>query len=531
MEASFSGPRVILAGSERTAPAGERANVDLDRSERIDVTILVRAMRSTVDAAASLAGAPPGQRLYIERAEFAAAFGADPADIATVSAFVREAGLDVTGSDPARRSVFASGPLGTFEAAFGTQTQRFESGGASYRGRAGALTIPASLEGIVVGVFGIDSRPQARPHFRSVRPAAAGSVSFTPIQVARAYDFPQGSDGSGQTIALIELGGGYVQSDLDTYFAALGVKSPKVVSVGVDGAANAPAGDPNSADGEVMLDIEVTGAIAPGATIVVYFAPNTDQGFLDAITTAVHDATNAPSIVSISWGGPESTWTQQALTNFDAAFADAATLGVSVFAAAGDNGSSDGVTDGAAHVDFPASSPNVTACGGTHLTLSGSSKSETVWNGGASGGATGGGISDVFALPSYQASAGVPPSANPGARVGRGVPDVAGDADPQSGYQTRVDGQNIVVGGTSAVAPLWAALTALGNQQAGKKLGFLNPGLYAHPTAFNDVTSGSNGAYSAKSGWDACTGLGTPDGAQVIAALSAAATPTPAGSK
>ncbi len=522
MQASPSEPRVNLAGSERPALPSDATTREVDREERIDVTVILRPVHSSVGAANSVSGAPPGQRLFIERADFAAAFGADPADIATVSSFIREAGLDVTGSDLARRSVFASGTLGTVETAFGAQVRCLEADGASYRARVGALTIPAALDGIVIGVFGIDSRPQARPHFRSVRPAAAGTVSYTPVQVARAYDFPQGSDGSGQTVALIELGGGYVQSDLDTYFASLGVKSPKVASGAVDGASTAPAGNPNSADGEVMLDIEVVGAIAPGAAIIVYFAPNTDRGFLDAITTAVHDTTNAPSIVSISWGGPESTWTQQALTNFDAAFADAVTLGVSVFVAAGDNGSSDGVTDGAAHVDFPASSPNVTACGGTHLTLSGSSKSESVWNDGTSGGATGGGVSDVFALPSYQTSAGVPPSVNANARVGRGVPDVAGDADPQTGYQTRVDGENVVVGGTSAVAPLWAALTALGNQQAGKKLGFLNPALYANPATFNDVTSGSNGAYTAKSGWDACTGLGTPDGARLIAALSAA---------
>ena len=517
MQASSSEPHVHLAGSER-APIADATTLDVDREERIDVTIVVRRAPSSV--AQSTTDTPQAQRAFIEREEFAAAYGADPADIATVTTFLASAGLDVTGSDLARRSIFAAGKVGTFETAFGATLSCFERDGTRYRARAGALRIPAALDGIVLGVFGIDNRPQARPHFR-VRPAAAGNVSYTPIQVAKAYDFPQG-DGSGQTVALIELGGGYVQSDLDAYFAALGVTSPKVVGVSVDGAANAPAGDPNSADGEVMLDIEVVGAIAPGAAIVVYFAPNTDQGFLDAITTAVHDTANAPSIVSISWGGPESTWTQQALTNFDAAFADAVTLGVSVFAAAGDNGSSDGVTDGAAHVDFPASSPNVTACGGTRLTLAGANKSESVWNDGASGGATGGGISDAFALPSYQTSAGVPPSANANARVGRGVPDVAGDADPQTGYQTRVDGQSIVVGGTSAVAPLWAALTALGNQQAGKKLGFLNPGLYADAATFNDVTSGSNGAYSAKTGWDACTGLGTPDGARLIAALSAA---------
>ena len=270
-----------------------------------------------------------------------------------------------------------------------------------------------------------------------------------------------------------------------------------------------------------MLDIEVAGAVAPGARIVVYFAPNTDQGFLDAITTAIHDTTNAPTIVSISWGGAESTWTQQSLTNYDQALGEAAALGVTVMVASGDSGSSDGVSDGKAHVDFPASSPNVLACGGTSVRASGTTiASETVWNDGASGGSTGGGISDVFPLPSWQANAGIPPSANAGGRVGRGVPDVAGDADPETGYAIVVDGQNEIFGGTSAVAPLWAGLVALLNQHRGTSLGFVNPELYAHPSALHDITSGTNGAYTAKAGWDACTGLGSPNGTALEAALT-----------
>jgi kumamolisin len=291
----------------------------------------------------------------------------------------------------------------------------------------------------------------------------------------------------------------------------------------VDGAANSPAGDPGGADGEVLLDIEVAGAVAPGAHIAVYFAPNTDAGFVDAVTTAVHDRANAPSVVSISWGGPESTWTLQAQRALDGAFADAAALGVTVCAAAGDNGSGDGVGDGRAHADFPASSPHVLACGGTRLEPSGA---ETVWNDGTSGGATGGGVSDTFDLPDWQAAAGVPPSANPGGRVGRGVPDVSGNADPQTGYRVLVDGERATIGGTSAVAPLWAALVALLNEQRGTPVGFLNPALYGSGDgALRDVTSGDNGlgdapAYAAGPGWDACTGLGSPDGAALSRLLA-----------
>jgi kumamolisin len=301
-----------------------------------------------------------------------------------------------------------------------------------------------------------------------------------------------------------------------------------VSAVSVGSGSNSPTGDPNSADGEVMLDIEVAGSIAPGAKIVAYFAENTDAGFLNAITTAVHDTTNNPSIISISWGGPESSWTAQAMTSMDEAFQSAAAMGVTVCVAAGDDGSTDGVDDGLNHVDFPASSPNALACGGTKLVASGKTiSSETVWNELAGNeGATGGGISDVFPLPSWQNGVGVPPSANPGAHVGRGVPDVAGDADPTTGYNTLVDGQSGVIGGTSAVAPLWAALIALINQINGKPAGLISPLLYPNAAKagdFHDVTSGNNGAYSAGPGWDACTGLGSPIGAKVSAALGVGA--------
>ncbi len=272
-----------------------------------------------------------------------------------------------------------------------------------------------------------------------------------------------------------------------------------------------------------MLDIEVAGAVAPKANIVVYFAPNTSQGFLDAITTALHDSVHKPSVISISWGGPEDGWTGQSMNQFNQTFQAAATLGVTVCAAAGDNGSGDGETDGKAHVDFPASAPYALGCGGTKLAASGTIiTSETVWNEGPNS-ATGGGVSATFPLPAYQAGAQVPSSANKGGGTGRGVPDVSGDADPASGYQVRVDGQNMVIGGTSAVAPLWAGLIALMNQKLAHPAGFLNALMYttlSNKNLFFDITSGNNGAYKAGAGWDACTGWGSPNGSNLLAALS-----------
>ena len=525
--------QVPLAGSERTPLEGAREVGPASPNEIVDVTIRLRSRsgkKPFVDA--SEFSKPIENRKILSRQEFEKQHGADPASIALVESFARENGLTVKDASVARRTVILSGTVTAMNNAFGVELKQYEHPGGRYRGRTGSIHLPTNLHDVVEGVFGLDNRPQAKPHFRRRRErtgarAEEQGVSYTPIQVATLYDFPTNVDGSGECIGLIELGGGFNQTDLSNYWNQLNLSTtPTVIAVSVGNGSNSPTGDPNGPDGEVMLDIEVAGAIAPGAKIAAYFAENTDAGFLNAITTAVHDSTNNPSILSISWGGPESSWTQQAMTSMDEAFQAAAAMGVSICVAAGDDGSTDGVNDGLNHVDFPASSPNVLACGGTRLIGSATTiTSETVWNELADqGGATGGGISDVFPLPSYQSGAAVPPSANPNHNVGRGVPDVAGDADPATGYVTLVDGQSGVIGGTSAVAPLWAGLIALINQSMGKPVGFLNPPLYQQVNEaadFNDVTSGNNGAYSAVPGWDACTGLGSPKGLQIAESLGA----------
>jgi kumamolisin len=505
---------IPLKGSERAAMPGARVLAPADPAERLEVSVIVRRgageeFRGRI--AALVAGQAGGQTL--SREEFARRHGASTADFAAVRSFATAQGLAVVQEHAARRTVVLSGTVAQFNAAFNVQLQQMQHGTCSYRGRSGSIELPAALDGIVEAVLGLDSRPQSAPHFR-VRPAASTAASFTPPEVASLYGFPAGT-GLGECVALIELGGGFRPADLDTYFKGLGVASPTVTAVSVDQAQNSPSGDAGGPDGEVMLDIEVVGAIAPQAKIAVYFAPNTDAGFLDAITTAIHDTTNKPSVISISWGGAESTWTSQAMTAMDEAFQAAATLGLTVCIASGDNGSSDGVTDGANHVDFPASSSFALACGGTTLkaTLS-AIDSEVVWNDGANGGASGGGISDFFAKPTWQSSLSVLETSGQSiALTQRGVPDVAGNADPESGYEVRVDGEASVIGGTSAVAPLWAALIARVNQLSGKPAGFLNPQLYQNARAFRDITSGNNGDFAAAPGWDACTGLGSPNGA------------------
>jgi len=513
---------VKLPGSERKPMPGASKSGTLDPSELMHVTVVLRPRSGGKKQPSLEQLIAKGERLT--REEYEARYGADPADIAQVAAFASQQGLAVAQVNPAARSVVLTGRCADFASAFQVSLERYEYRGQAFRHRTGPVNIPADLSGIVMAVHGLDNRPQAQTHFRLAQAnPRATSVSYTPLQIASAYKFPSGN-GAGQTIGIIELGGGYTQSDLQTYFQGLKLAVPKVLAVSVDGAQNQPTGDPNGPDTEVALDIEVAGAVAPNATIVVYFAPNSDAGFLDAINQAAMDNVNKPSVISISWGGPESTWTAQSLQSYNNALQASASLGVTVCVAAGDNGSTDGVSDGKDHVDFPASSPYSLACGGTSLKISGSSiSSEVVWNDGTSGGATGGGISETFPLPSYQSKANVPPSASTKFK-GRGVPDVAGDADPATGYTVQSDGSSFAVGGTSAVAPLWAGLLALVNQGASKPVGYINPSLYQSVATtsgtFRDITSGNNGDYKAGTGWDACTGWGSPVGTAVATGLS-----------
>jgi kumamolisin len=485
---------------------------------------------------------------HVSQEEFSEKYAADPASFAQIRAFAHHHGLavDEGASSLARRTVVLRGPAARLEEAFGVQLGNYEQEGKSFHSYTGTLSMPSEHAEPVEAILGLDSHPIAKPHFRlldqkkkkkpthpkptpSPTPTPTASGSYNPPQVAEFYKFPTGVNGSGQTIGIIELGGGYNPSDLTNYFGGLGLTPPKVTAISVDGGTNAP-GDPNGADGEVALDIEVAGSIAPGANIAVYFTTNTSQGFLDALTTALHDTANGPpSVISISWGSPESNYTAQSLSAFDEACQSAAALGITITVASGDNGSTDGGTGN--NVDFPASSPHVLGCGGTAITVSGDAiTSEVVWDDLAGGGgASGGGVSTVFALPTWQANSKVPPASTKAG--GRGVPDVAGDASPETGYNVAFDGQSEVVGGTSAVAPLWAALIALINQQRGSNVGFINPTIYQNAetgasaeNGFNDITSGNNGAFSAGPGWDPCTGLGSPNGAQLSTILAAATT-------
>lgn len=496
--------QVELPGSRHAAPEGLQAMARAPGDQELTVSVYLKDRSSPIAAHAT--GARPGRQ---SREALRRSRDADHADdIQALHAFADSHGLDITCSDPTRRLVQLRGSTAAIEQAFGTQLHHVQVDGRTCRARSGALHVPETLAPRIDAVLGLDTRPFATP---KIVPHKNGPPpeGFLPTEIAALYGFG-GLDASGQCIALVELGGGYADADNQAAFAAMGLKVPEIVSVPVDGAANAP-GDPQGADGEVALDIQVAGGTAPGARIALYFAPNTSHGFVDAITQAIHDEENKPSVISISWGAPESEWSGQALTAMNAALKDAATLGITVTAASGDALASDGEDDGKAHVDYPASNPYVLGCGGTRL-LAASNRitSEVVWN--SDGGGTGGGVSTAFARPDYQQDANVPPAESPDG--GRGVPDVAGNADPGSGYRIVVDGQTGIIGGTSAVAPLWAGIVAGCNAGRAETLGYVHDTLYANASAFNDVSSGDNRSgdvgFDAGPGWDPCTGLGSP---------------------
>ncbi len=523
--------RHALPGSERQPMPGARPSGPADPAELLEVSVVLRhnaadtlreKLRKLAEGDASGA--------HVTREEFAGQFGARQEDMDAVARFAASHGLAVVAANAARRTMVLSGTVNEHNQAFSVALQRFVHPGGAYRGRVGPVHLPEELKDVVEAVLGLDNRPIARPHFRGRqapagwRPhdnAGAAGLTFSPTVLASLYDFPAG-DGRGECVAVIELGGGYRTVDLQAYFAGLGVSPwPTIGTVSVDHGMNLPTGDASGPDGEVMLDLEVVGAIVPAARVVVYFAPNTDAGFLDAVSAATHDAVNRPSVISISWGGPEASWTPQAMTALDNALQSAAAMGITVCVASGDSGSGDGTSDGADHVDFPASSPHVLACGGTSLDAANLAiASEVAWNDGASGGAGGGGASSFFPLPVWQAGLSAVKAGQTGPLTMRGVPDVGGNADPDTGYNVRVDGVPTVLGGTSAVAPLWAGLIARINAAKGGSVGFINPALYRTPRAMRDITQGNNGDYAAAVGWDACTGLGSPNGLAVAAALS-----------
>ncbi|HTQ57314.1 MAG TPA: S53 family peptidase [Bryobacteraceae bacterium] len=530
-----------LDNSERKPVAGARMIGPADPKEKLTVTISVRRRPDAppLPDPTDRSTTPAGERRFLSREEFAEHYGASQEDLDKIAAFGAKQGLTVVEASIPKRSVVLSGTAEQMGRAFAVELGRYESEKGAYRGREGHVHVPEDLAPIVEGVFGLDNRKMAEPQIMRVprakealtqAAAAQAAVPLTPPEVAGLYQFPA-TNANGQTIGLFEFDGGYRLSDIQAYFNQLHLPAPSVTWVGVDGQTNAPG--MSDADGEVILDIDVAAGAAPGAKIVVYFAPWTEQGWLDIVSAAIHDVNNRPSVISISWGWPEHqtalgfTWTDAALQAVNQKFWEAALLGVTVLAASGDHGSDCGIGDRKAHVLYPASDPYVTACGGTVISnVSGASFQENTWRD-DSDWLTAGGVSDYFPKPIWQDWANIPTSANDG-HAGRAIPDIAGNASQLSGYDLILGGRPTgPIGGTSATAPLYAALVALLNADLGEPVGYLNPNLYAFqgPYVYRDIadnvnnTRGGAPGYPAIAGWDACTGLGGVNGVALLTAL------------
>jgi kumamolisin len=549
-----------------------------DDQKRIKISIYLRpnphATAEARRAADAMDSQLPGQRKYMSDRDFDAVYGADSGELDRVAAWAKQHKLTVVDRSITKRRLQVEGSIGNLSSAFGVELKEYEHAKLGrYRGREGEIFVPAELSDLITGVFGLDTRPlghsrrrrgtampvawellKSQPPAHGKARAAMSSTgvanpfpgTFFPPEVARLYNYPGDFDGSGQNIAVFAFNGppsldphgGYKPVALKAYFEkVLGGKMPSITDVVVQGAGNNPGPDSAASSsrgdstGEVMLDLCVVGSVAPGANIFVYFTEFNSQGWVDALHDAISDH-NQISVISISYGNPErdprSAWTQMGVKVVDQAMQAAKARGVTICCASGDDGSSDGAARGA-EVDFPASSPSVLGVGGTKLVASNGASpaitEETVWNELFHGaGAGGGGISEIFSKPAYQSAVTVPPSANPPHRIGRGVPDVCAVADPETGVVImNVDGRHLEpIGGTSAAAPFWAALIARLNQGLKARCGFLNQILYTKfaKGVLRDITEGDNGAYAAGKGWDACTGLGSPDGERLLSALA-----------
>ncbi len=557
-----------LEGSERRVIPGAQRIGPADAGQKISLSIVLRERTG----APPLPGhedwmtAPPARRKYLSREQLGSLHGAARQDADQVAAFARAHGFEVTEVSLPRRTVFVSCTVEQASRAFAVELDVYElempelaalpleRRRQRYRSHTGPVSVPSQLAGVISGVFGLDNRQVAQRLYSGRPPGVVTPLS--PREVAALYNFPLDpakSNARGETVAVLEFNqyffiyeitAGFQQSDLNSYISNLVgayFSAPNVVTVSID---NEPikmegpfSGIPDPSV-ETALDIEVIAAVAQGANIVAYFAPDTEQGWIDAITHICNDTANDPSVLSISYGGLEDIQTPCFMTNMSSWFQAAAALGMTVTVSSGDTGSNCNAADNLAHVEYPASDPWVTACGGTTITdvqvPLGMTFTEIVWN--DLEGATGGGISSFFPQPPWQIGANLPMNVNPVKFQGRGLPDIAGNASPFSGYPIWVYGKQTTspVGGTSAVAPLYAALAAIVNSKLGYRTGYWNPALYAFGvtgqySVFNDITQGWNNEYlstlslyySVGPGWDGCTGWGSVRGGNFLQALAA----------
>jgi kumamolisin len=440
-------------------------------------------------------------------------------------------GMRVLGVDFLRRCVTLRGSTSNVERAFATKLVGVDDPvGGRRHCPARKPQLPRSLAGIVHAVLGFDTRSVALERLRS-HAGPDGNDGLYPSEMARLYRIGTAGRGAGQCVGIIAPAGGYDPDDVKAACRAMAIPEPDMIDISVGKGRNV-VGTDAIADREVALDVQVVAGTASEARIAVYFTESNQPGLVAGVSEAVHGSRAHPSVIVITWGKPEEAWDPDTRKALDAVLQDAMRLGITVVASAGDDLATDRVADGLVHVDYPASSPYVLGCGGTSITLDASRTKiagEVVWNSGRHG--TGGGISTFYGVPAFQGGVVLPDSRNDDGKRGRGVPDVAAAAAETNGYRIVLGKNEIINSGTSAVAPLWGAFIALINEQRGAALGFVNSRIYQTPNLFNRVKSGNNfdpifklGYEAAPDGsWNACTGLGTHDGAAIIAALTAVA--------
>lgn len=506
-------PLVAVANNVNPALVHSHRDGDLDQHKNLSAAVTLK-LHNTAELNRFLTAVGDPQSVeyhhYLTPQQFTERFGPTQAEVAKVTAFLSAEGLRIAKVSGNRQVVDVEGTATQLESAFSTRIGNYTDSVSHRRYFANddAPKIPADIAGLVTGIAGLDNHTVLK-HNHTSRPKAAAphdapGGGFDPATLNAAYDTaPMGANGSGQTVGVWEFDG-YQQSNVDTYDQQFGLQTSPEQTVSVDGSNY--DGAPGQGQVEVELDIEVIHAIAPAAKQLVYEAPNSDQGEIDMAAQIASE--HKVSVTSISWGSCEPDTTPASMKSTDQGLAQGAAEGISFFSASGDDGSADCTRSasgpGVTAVDFPASDPNVTGVGGTTLTASSSGYgSEAAWSG------SGGGESTVFDKPSWQTSSGK-----------RTVPDVSSDADPASGYGIYSAGSWTSVGGTSAAAPMWAGFALLYNSKAASPLGAANQRLYAvNGQGFHDVTSGSNGGFSAGAGYDQVTGWGSYDANALYTAL------------
>jgi kumamolisin len=532
---------VLVPGSKRPPVKFASRIGDVDPGEPVEVTLTLRGR--------SLPGADELPAKSLTPAEFEEQYGASRSDVDTVTKVLGKYGLTVKQSSLVTRSIQVTGSAQEIESAFRPTLGIYrDSHGNEFRDREGTYAVPKEISGIVTGVIGLGQRPVARRRARAAAKAAKSLKPLAPADIEKLYNFPAQTEDR-QNIGIAEFGGGFFADDLAKYCQKYGRNVPAVNAVSVNRPAytlqeilqlpDTTRKDELDSSVEVMMDVEVISGLCSNSTINVYFATFDQKGWVDLLNRVIEDR---PVVLSVSWGMAEDdvAWSKAARDAINDRLNAAAVLGITVCVSSGDDGSGDEETDDRAHVDFPASSPFTLGVGGTMLSAPLSPASEVVWwespgrRTGNGGGSTGGGVSTLFDRPKWQTVK--IKSLNKGSIDGRVVPDVAAVAgDPL--YDLIVLGRDSPNGGTSAAAPVWAALITRidANLPSARRQRFLTPLLYqtiqggkpVGAVGCNDITSGNNVSrphpgkgYTAGTGFDAVTGWGTPNGTALQSILS-----------